>query len=157
MVLITRLSFCLHLWDQSTCKITFIFSMQRTFLMRSGSNLSHYAKIGEFEVLELSQIYVNLKLQGKTPKFVSLNCFGTTLFTVVIHSWFMFFWGITSLFRRTHSVSFRVLQIGQNHFSSHIFINFCLIPQSFALIAMCDVEFSGMNEILLALSWRFFL
>ena len=49
-----------------------------------------------------------------------------------------------------HSVSFRVLQIGQNHFSSHIFINFCLIPQSFALIAMCDVEFSGMNEILLA-------
>ena len=39
-----------------------------------------------------------------------------------------------------HSVSFRVLQIGQNHFSSHIFINFCLIPQSFALIALCDSQ-----------------
>ena len=37
-----------------------------------------------------------------------------------------------------HSVSFRVLQIGQNHFSSHIFINFCLSPQSSVLITIIE-------------------
>ena len=61
-----------------------------------------------------------------------------------------------------HSVSFRVLQIGQNHFSSHIFINFCLSPQSSVLITIidCSVQavFHSFSRIQHhTLSWRYYI
>ena len=150
------MSVCLRLWDQSICKVTFIFSIQRTFLMRSGSNLSHYnAKIGKFEVLERSRLCGQLKFTEWNSKVGCTQLFWYYSF-YSRHSFLIYVLLGNYQLVPAHSVSFRVLQIGQNHFSSHIFINFCLIPQSFALIAMCDVEFSGMNEILLTLSWRIF-
>ena len=60
-----------------------------------------------------------------------------------------------------HSVSFRVLQIGQNHFSSHIFINFCLSPQSSVLITIIECNVQAVFHSFLriqyhTLSWRYF-
>ena len=59
-----------------------------------------------------------------------------------------------------HSVSFRVLQIGQNHFSSHIFINFCLSPQSSVLITIIECNVQAVFHSFLriqhhTLSWRY--
>ena len=61
-----------------------------------------------------------------------------------------------------HSVSFRVLQIGQNHFSSHIFINFCLSPQSSVLITIIECNVQAVFHSFLriqhyTLSWRYYI
>ena len=98
-----------------------------------------------------------MKLQNWSHSIVLVLLFLQSSFILDLCSF-----GELPAFVPAHSVSFRVLQIGQNHFSSHIFINFCLSPQSSVLITIIECNVQAVFHSFLriqhyTLSWRYYI